>query len=105
MGEPSLLQKLAQQYAKRYFVYILRTARGHFYTGVTTDVTRRLEQHNGERKGGAKCLRGQRPCALVWVEEEHTKSSALKRERQLKKLGHKEKQRFVDGDLKIAREV
>lgn len=75
----------------RYIVYMLLTARGSFYVGTTTDIGRRLRQHNGELRGGAKCLRGQRPCTLVWYTTPMTRSEALKYERQLKKNTHAQK--------------
>ncbi|MGB0189286.1 MAG: GIY-YIG nuclease family protein, partial [Aequoribacter sp.] len=49
-----------------WIVYILNCADGTLYTGVTTDVERRLRQHNGEIVGGARYTRVRRPVAIVW---------------------------------------
>ncbi len=49
-----------------WFVYVLRSATGtRTYVGITTDVARRLAQHNGERVGGARCTRADRPWMLA----------------------------------------
>ncbi len=49
-----------------WFVYLIRTAKGLLYTGISTDPARRLRQHQGELAGGAKALRGKGPLQLVW---------------------------------------
>ncbi|WP_286239578.1 GIY-YIG nuclease family protein [Neptuniibacter halophilus] len=68
-----------------WFVYILRCADGSLYTGVTTDLQRRLRQHNGELVGGAKYTRLRRPVELVWQEPHPDRSAACKRESAIKK--------------------
>ncbi len=67
-----------------WFVYILQCADGSLYTGVTTSLERRLRQHNGELKGGAKYTRLRRPVALVWQEPQVDRSAACKREYEIK---------------------
>ncbi len=67
------------------FVYAILNASGTVYTGQTTDVERRLAQHNGEKPGGAKFTRGRGPWKLVHVEAFDSVSEALKRERALKR--------------------
>ena len=70
-----------------WFVYILYSIKtGKLYTGITTDLERRIEEHNGRGKHGAKATRAGRPWTLVRVERAATKSFALKREAALKKL-------------------
>ena len=49
----------------RWCVYLLLCADGTLYCGVTTDVRRRLDEHNGLRAGGAKYTRGRRPVRLA----------------------------------------
>jgi putative endonuclease len=44
-----------------WFVYVLQSRRGRTYVGITTDLGRRLRQHNGELAGGARATRGHRP--------------------------------------------
>lgn len=84
----------------RYHVYMLRTARGNLYVGVSTDPARRLHEHNNTKKG-AKCLRGQRPCVLVWFLGGFTRRAALQFERTLKRLGHDDREAFLVGDLPL----
>ena len=72
-----------------YWVYILRCADGTLYTGITDDVERRLAAHNSGK--GAKYTRGRGPLELVYTEEQPDKSSALRREFQIKKLPRERK--------------
>lgn len=67
-----------------YFVYILKCADETFYTGITTELERRIEEHNGSDKG-AKYTRMRRPVKLVYSEEYSDRSSASKREYEIKK--------------------
>ncbi len=68
-----------------YTVYILECADGTYYTGITTDITRRLEEHNHSPKG-AKYTRARRPVNLRYHEEHPDKSQALKREMAIKRM-------------------
>lgn len=72
-----------------YSVYMLHCSDDTYYTGITTDLKRRLEQHNAGT--GAKYTRGRGPLKLVYKEKGLTKSEALKRELAIKKLSRKEK--------------
>lgn len=69
-----------------WFVYMVQTAKGQLYTGISTDPDRRLRQHNGELAGGAKALRGKGPCILLYRQSAPDRSSASKLEYQLKQL-------------------
>lgn len=75
-------------------VYIVLCSDETLYTGITSDVARRLEQHAGQ--GGAKYFRGRRPERLVYLENGHTRSSAGKREAAIKRLDRAEKLRLID---------
>jgi len=66
-----------------YYVYMLECADGTLYTGITTDLERRLEEHNGSEKG-AKYTRARRPVTLVYSEKYPDRSSASKREYEIK---------------------
>lgn len=67
-------------------VYIILCSDGSLYTGITTDMDRRLRQH---RKGrGAKYFRGRSPEKVVYLETGHSRSSAAKREAAIKALTH-----------------
>jgi putative endonuclease len=74
-----------------WFVYILKCADGTFYTGVTTDIERRLKEHN-DSKLGAKYTRVRRPVCLVLSESYPNRSASQIREAAIKKLTREEKQ-------------
>ncbi len=77
---------------QQWWVYMLRCADDSLYTGVTTDLVRRLDEHNGKHAGrGARYTRARRPVKLVWQEAGHDRGSALKREYELKQLSRREK--------------
>ena len=72
-----------------WYLYILRCCDDTLYTGITTDVEKRLEQHRSGK--GAKYTRGRSPLELVYREECGTHSQALKRECAVKALKRDEK--------------
>ena len=75
-----------------WFVYILASLKRHVtYVGCTTDITRRLRQHNGEIKGGARSTRAGRPWTVSSVSCQLNHSSALKLEATVKRLSHQER--------------
>jgi len=76
------------------FVYIVRCADGTFYTGWTTDVARRVAQHNAGR--GARYTRMRRPVVLVYREETPDRSTAMRREVAIKRLDRERKERLVE---------
>ena len=63
-------------------VYVILCSDDSLYTGITTDLQRRFEQHASGQ--GAKYFRGRRPLEVVYREEGHTRSSASRREREIK---------------------
>ena len=77
------------------YCYILECADGTFYTGWTTDPERRVAQHN--RGVGAKYTSTRRPVKLVYVEEQPNRTSAMKRELAIKRMGRAQKSRLVTG--------
>ena len=74
-------------------LYILRCGDGSLYTGITTDVEKRLEAHRSGK--GAKYTRGRGPLELVYSEECGDHSAALKRELEIKALTREEKQKLI----------
>lgn len=68
-----------------WHVYIVCCKDNSFYTGVTTDLLRRIDEHNSGKKG-ARYTRSRRPVALVYSEKAATRSIASRREHQIKKL-------------------
>ncbi|REJ84105.1 MAG: GIY-YIG nuclease family protein [Acidobacteria bacterium] len=76
-----------------WFLYLVRTERGALYTGVSTDVQRRLEQHDSGR--GAKSLRGAGALRLAFCAEVGERARALSLEARVKRLGKAQKERLV----------
>ncbi len=68
-----------------YFVYILKCSDDTLYTGITTDLKRRVDEHNNSDKG-AKYTKLRRPVSLMYSETSEDRSSASKREYVIKKL-------------------
>ena len=77
-----------------YVVYLLKCADGTFYTGVTTDMARRLVEHN-EGVKGAKYTKARRPVTVAYQETAASRSEAQKREYVLRHLSRVEKQRLA----------
>jgi putative endonuclease len=74
-----------------WFVYVLHCADGTLYTGITTDLDRRLREHNGEGHGGARYTRGRRPVRLHYYEAAASRAEAARREAVVKKLDRRSK--------------
>ncbi len=74
---------------------MIKCADETLYTGITTDIAKRIQAHNGEIKGGAKYTRFKRPVILVYQEVSKDRSSASIREYELKKLSREEKMRLI----------
>lgn len=82
----------------RWTVYMLRCADGTLYTGVTTDLHRRLRQHNGLESGGAKYTRSRRPCRIAYTRlylGSDARSLALRREAEIKAMSKTEKEKWA----------
>ncbi|MFB6229844.1 MAG: GIY-YIG nuclease family protein [Salinibacter sp.] len=81
----------------RHYVYVVECSDGTYYTGYTTDVERRVDEHNDG--SGAKYTRGRRPVELVHVETYDTQSDAMQREHAIKQLRRAAKEQLVrDGE-------
>jgi putative endonuclease len=72
-----------------WHIYIILCSDDSLYTGITTDIERRYRQHAGGR--GAKYFRGRQPRRLLYLESGHTRSSAGKREAEIKGLKRADK--------------
>ncbi|PIZ62100.1 endonuclease [Candidatus Roizmanbacteria bacterium CG_4_10_14_0_2_um_filter_39_13] len=79
----------------QYFFYILRCADNSLYSGVTTDLNRRLSEHNGDGNKGAKYTRSHRPVQLVHTEQYEGRSAALRRESEVKNMTKEEKEKLL----------
>lgn len=85
--------------ANTWKLYILRCGDGSLYTGITTDVEKRLEAHRCGK--GAKYTRGRGPLELAYTEECGDHSAALRRELAVKALSREEKQRLLKASERI----
>jgi len=74
-----------------WYVYILRCQDDSLYTGVCTDLERRVQEHNQCNKKGARYTRARRPVKMVYQEDCENRSEACKREAAIKKLQRKQK--------------
>ncbi len=86
-----------------WHVYIIRCINGALYTGVTTDISRRVKRHNSRK--ASKYTRVRTPVTLVYSEEQPTRSSALKREAQIKLWSKQKKLALISGDLSLLRNM
>lgn len=77
-----------------WWVYLLRCNDNSLYAGVTTDIHRRIDEHNNS-KLGAKYTRAKRPVSLAYLEEADNKSTACKREYQIRQLTKLKKEQLV----------
>lgn len=76
-------------------LYIIEASDASLYTGITTDIERRFDEHCKGLKG-AKYFNGRRPIEVVYRELGHSRSSASRREAEIKKLSRREKQRLIE---------
>lgn len=83
----------------RYYLYILKCADKTLYTGITTNLKRRLSEHN-EGKLGAKYTSSRRPVEIVYSEKFKDRAGASRREHEIKKLTRIEKKELIkSGDI------
>lgn len=78
-----------------HYVYVVKCRDGSLYTGYTTDVNRRIWEHNHSSKG-AKYTRSRRPVTLVYSESYSTRSEAMKREYAIKHLSRIDKLKLIE---------
>ena len=74
------------------YTYLLLCSDGTYYCGWTTDSNRRVAAHNDGK--GARYTKARRPVKLVYLEESDSKSEAMRREAEIKKLSHSEKEKL-----------
>ncbi|WP_413162758.1 GIY-YIG nuclease family protein [Aeromonas salmonicida] len=79
--------------AGQWSIYLVRTAAGLLYTGISTDPIRRLRQHQSGK--GSRALRGKGPLVLVWQQTVGDKGAALRLEYRLKQQSKAFKDRLV----------
>ena len=76
-----------------WYVYMLRCGDGSLYTGSTTDVERRLREHQGGT--GARYTRSRPPVTLAYAEEAPDRSAAQRREAAIKKMSRAQKLKLI----------
>ena len=77
-----------------YYTYILKCKDNTCYTGYTNDLEKRLKAHNEGK--GAKYTKGRGPVELVYYEEYEDKSTAMRREWEIKQLSRSEKEKLIE---------
>lgn len=86
----------------QHFAYILKCSDGSFYSGYTTDLERRVEEHNGvgesktAQAAGARYTRARRPVELIFSKKFESRSEAQKFEASVKKLKRSEKLKLIN---------
>ena len=89
----------------QWSVYIVRCSDGALYTGIATDVRRRIEEHAQNNGKSAKYLRGKGPLRLVFVRAIGSKDLALRVESQIKKLPRVQKEKLIRQEVMVNRMV
>ncbi|AJQ56115.1 hypothetical protein RY45_19340 [Aeromonas hydrophila] len=79
--------------ASNWFIYMVRTASGLLYTGISTDPLRRLRQHQSGK--GSRALRGKGPLSLAWQQAVGEKGAALRLEYRLKQQSKAFKEQLI----------
>ena len=79
-----------------WYLYLVRCANGHLYTGVTTNVARRFSEHQSGGIKSAKYLRGKGPLTLMYQEQVGSHGDALRREIAVKKLSRAQKLALIE---------
>ncbi len=75
---------------KQWYVYLLKCSDNSYYTGITTDLQRRLTEHNNSKKG-SKYTRSRRPVVLLCAFIVENRSVASKEEIKIKKMKRQDK--------------
>ncbi len=88
---PAPLKPTPIKSSSLWYLYLVRCANGHLYTGVTTDVARRFSEHQSGGIKSAKYLRGKGPLTLMYQEQVGRHGDALRREIAVKKLSRAQK--------------
>ncbi len=83
-----------------WYIYIIKCKDGALYTGITTDLERRFNEHSGS-KLGAKFLRGKSPLTLMYSAQVGDKSRASKMEYRVKKLSRIQKVQLITGEREL----
>ena len=91
-GNTSLVTKSSAQ----WWIYLVQCSDSSFYSGITTNLERRVRQHNGTLAGGARYTRARQPVVLVWSAPASNRSEAGQLEARLKRLTRDQKCHLVE---------
>lgn len=84
-----------------WYLYLIRTARGELYAGITTDVERRFAEHQAGAPRGARSLRGKGPLTLEFYALVGDRSAALRLEWRVKRWPRERKEALIRGDREL----
>ena len=84
-----------------WYLYLVRTAAGSLYTGITKDVSRRFGEHQAGAPKGARSLRGKGPLTLEFQVRAGDRSRASKLEWQVKRWPRARKEALLRGDISL----
>ena len=87
--------------ATRFYLYIVRCANGSLYTGIATDVKKRLAEHESGPRG-ARYLRGKGPLEIVFSELAGDRAEASRLEHRVKRLSRTRKLALIEGRLELS---
>ena len=93
--EQSENASLVTESSTQWWIYLVQCSDSSFYSGITTNLERRVRQHNGALAGGARYTRARQPVVLVWSESARNRSEASQLEARLKRLTRDQKRRLI----------
>lgn len=88
-----------------YYFYILRCSDNSLYCGMTSNLDKRIKEHNSDSSKGAKYLRAKKPAKVVHTEKFPDIKSAMNRELQVKKWTKAKKEALVKEDLELLKKL
>ena len=88
-----------------YHFYILRCSDDSLYCGMTSNLEKRLKEHNSNGSKGAKYLRAKKPVNLVYSETYADIKTAMSREYQIKKWTRAKKEALIEGNLELLKKL
>ncbi|MEL6820629.1 MAG: GIY-YIG nuclease family protein [Calditrichota bacterium] len=94
-------QNIGSTIDSTWYLYLIQCGDGSIYTGITTDVERRFEEHRSGGKKAARYLRGRGPLKLVFKALIGDKGMALKMEYRVKQLSKLKKQALIQGNMDL----
>jgi putative endonuclease len=90
---------------KAWFLYIVECSDGSYYTGITTDIDRRILEHNYSDSSGSKYTRSRRPVKLVYKKPCKDRSAASKEEYAIKRKSRKEKIKLISESQEVNHDI